>query len=514
MRYILKILIVVVFLVVLIFFVQSCRKRPALPVLTTLNVTEIRRNAATSGGIITNDGGDEVTERGSCWSINRNPTVGSSKSNEGIGTGIFISNLTGLTSNTKYYVRAYATNDVGTEYGNEISFTTGPVEAPSMTTAEASSVSTYYALTGGNITDDGGASITTRGICWDTIENPTILGYHNGTTSEERIYTIALKYLEPNTKYFARAYATNEVGTTYGNQILFTTCLIETKEPQSVTSTTAVSGGYGIIEGGLSISERGVCWSTSQNPTVADDKTTNGSGTGHFVSNIIGLTPNTTYYIRAYETSNAGTFYGNEFILKTFTGMITDIDGNVYKTVTIGSQLWMAENLKTTRYQNGDTIKPGLRGINDIVKNEQEPRYQWDKGQYGRYYTWYAAADHRNVCPVDWHLPTDDEWTVLTDFLGGEQVAGAKMRTTTGWEQDDGGIKGTNESGFSAHGGVIIRVMDGDTEGFSYLAHFWSSTLTDDSDAWSRTLYSGRSDVLRYNFSCRGIACSVRCLKD
>jgi uncharacterized protein (TIGR02145 family) len=135
---------------------------------------------------------------------------------------------------------------------------------------------------------------------------------------------------------------------------------------------------------------------------------------------------------------------------------VKDIDGNVYKTVTIGTQVWMGENLKTTKYRNGDLIRttiPATKGI----ESEPTAKYQWaydgnesNVATYGRLYTWYAVTDKRNVCPTGWHVPTDIEWTTLTTYLGGVRVAGGKLKETgtTHWQYPNTGA--TNETGFTA----------------------------------------------------------------
>jgi len=140
----------------------------------------------------------------------------------------------------------------------------------------------------------------------------------------------------------------------------------------------------------------------------------------------------------------------------TPSGTVTDIDGNVYKTVTIGTQVWMAENLKTTKYRNGDLIGTTTPAILDY-SGQSTPKYQWAVGgnesnvaTYGRLYTWFAATDSRNICPTGWHLPTDAEWTTLITFLGGEDVAGGKLKEsgTTHWKSPNTGA--TNSSGFTS----------------------------------------------------------------
>jgi len=180
---------------------------------------------------------------------------------------------------------------------------------------------------------------------------------------------------------------------------------------------------------GKSITARGVCWSTNQDLTIADNKTTNSSGVGIFVSYIIGLTPNTTYHLRAYATNSNGTGYGSaiSFATKSSIGTITDIDGNYYTTVTIGTQVWMVENLKTTKYNDGTGIP--LVTDNTVWCNLSTPGYCWYnndettyKNPYGALYNWHTVHTGK-LCPSGWHVPTDSEWITLTSYFGGMNTA-------------------------------------------------------------------------------------------
>ena len=160
----------------LFVFSNSCEKDDpkSMAQLTTTVVSEITQTSAISGGNITNDGGAAVSARGICWSTNQSPTINDSKTTNGTGTGSFTANITSLTAGTTYHVRAYATNSEGTSYGNAISFTTlEATDLPTITTSEATDVSEVTqtsAVFAGNITNDGGASITARGVCWATNE--------------------------------------------------------------------------------------------------------------------------------------------------------------------------------------------------------------------------------------------------------------------------------------------------------------------------------------------------------
>ncbi len=190
-------------------------------------------------------------------------------------------------------------------------------------TTPATSITASAATSGGTISSDGGSAITFRGICYNTAPNPTTANYKITSGSGTGTYSITITGLTANTVWYARAYAINGAGTVYGNEITFTT-LSDAVVPSLVTtaigninSTTAASGGYINNSGGATVTSRGVCWNTSPNPTIANSKTTNGTGTGGFISSLTGLLPNTLYYVRAYATNSAGTGYGNELSFTT-----------------------------------------------------------------------------------------------------------------------------------------------------------------------------------------------------
>jgi uncharacterized protein (TIGR02145 family) len=200
---------------------------------------------------------------------------------------------------------------------------------------------------------------------------------------------------------------------------------------------------------------------------------------------------------------------------KTY-GTMTDQQGNVYKTIVIGAQEWMAENLKTTIYRNGDTIAnitgnsqwSGLTtGAWALFINDS----QYDC-PYGKLYNWYAVADPRHVCPTGWHEPTDGEWTTLTDFLGGAAVAGGKMKTTGTQYWNSLNEDATNESGLSGlpGGSRTSSGLFGNVGGDGY---WWSSSGIDTLFAWGRLLlYSNGNASQGTNNKQNGF--SVRCLRD
>jgi hypothetical protein len=196
------------------------------PTVITTAISAITTTSAVSGGNVTADGYSAVTARGVCWDIATNPTVAlPTKTNNGTGTGSFVSNITGLTPGTIYYVRAYATNAIGTSYGAEFSFTTGPF-APTIITTAISGITATSAVSGGNVTSDGFSAVTVRGVCWDIATSPTVaLSTKTNDGTGTGIFVSNITGLTSGTTYYVRAYATNAVGTSYGNEFSFTPAL-------------------------------------------------------------------------------------------------------------------------------------------------------------------------------------------------------------------------------------------------------------------------------------------------
>ena len=307
-------------MVITLLTVFSCIKVKELATLTTSEAKAITVTTANSGGNITSSGGADITARGVAWSTSSNPVISGSHTTDGTGAGSFASSLTGLTPNTFYHIRAYATNSVGTAYGNEVSFTTSEVVVPTLSTTAASGILLTAATTGGNITADGGGAVTARGVCWATAVNPTTAESKTSDGTGSGTFTSSITGLNPATTYHIRAYATNSAGTGYGDDLPFTTAsvvapTVTTVDMSAITFTAAVSGGNVTSDGGASVTAKGVCWATTASPTTSNYKTTNGTGTGAFASYLTGLTPGTNYHVRAYATNSAGTSYGNEVII-------------------------------------------------------------------------------------------------------------------------------------------------------------------------------------------------------
>ena len=290
---------------------------------------------------------------------------------------------------------------------------------------------------------------------------------------------------------------------------------LTTTSISNIANTTATSGGNITNQGSSAVTARGVCWSTSQNPTIANSKTNNGTGTGSFTSNLIGLTTNTTYYVRAYATNITGTAYGNQQSFTTTGGLancgtVTDIDGNVYNTVTIGTQCWMLEDLKTTRYNDGTAI-PNVTDYTAwgnlttgawVYPSFNNPNYN---SVYGKLYNWYAVGTGK-LAPIGWHVPTDAELTILTTYLGGNNVAGGAMKATILWNSPNTGA--TNSSGFTALPAGMAYSSD-----MGIYGYISSSTEYNISNSLGIVLSSSHMKASRsYGVKTQGK--SVRCIKD
>ena len=330
MKRIVPLLVLVGFLIG-IAVMDSCKKEPVIPTLTTSAITNITVNSGTSGGVITKDGGAAVTERGVCWGTTSSPTISGSHTSDANGVGSFTSNLTGLTPNTLYHVRAYATNKVGTAYGNEVTFTTTPIVVPTVTTTIVSSITLTTAVSGGNITSDGNGAITARGVCWATTSTPTTTNSLTTDSTGTGSFISNLTGLLPATTYYVRAYATNSAGTAYGNEVSFTTTLgaptnisATAGNAQATVTFTAPGGGLAITGYTVTSSPGGITGTGSASPIT-----------------VTGLTNGTAYTFTVIATNANGnsspSSASNSVIPSTVPGaptIGTATAGNAQATVT------------------------------------------------------------------------------------------------------------------------------------------------------------------------------------
>ncbi len=398
----------------------------------------------------------------------------------------------------------------------------GPAgDVPILATAPANNVVTTV-TSGGNITSEGSAPVLSRGVCWSLKANPTNK-YKDSITSDGTgigIFTSTILGLKPGMTYFIRAFATNSIGTGYGNQISFvmaaTIPVLTTLSISAISDSTVNSGGTISSDGGARISVRGVCWSTAKNPTVADFVSLDGSGSGSFISSVTGIVPDIMYYLRAYATNSVGTGYGAEFSFSTGKLLVKDMDGNFYHFVKIGTRVWMTENLKTTRFRDSTAILLVESGT--TWSSQMSFGYCWynddesaNKSRFGALYNWYAVNTGK-LCPTGWHVPSDTEWTTLTTFLGGEALAGGKLKEKGVLNWNTPNAAATNETGFSAQPGGY-RTNAGIYNSIGMYGNWWSSTSSLANVANYRYLYYGNAAMTK-SFISQKSGLSVRCLKN
>ena len=489
--------------------------------LITIPVTSIFTTTAKAGGKITSNGGANITATGICYGLLPNPTFSNNVvyNYYGIMNGIFTINMVYLLPDTTYYLRAFAKNSIGTAFGNQITFTTNSPQIPLLTSVSISSITTTTALAEATITSDEGSPVTSRGICYGTNTNPGLNDsvVYCGTSIGS--FSTNLINLLPNTSYYVRAFATNSIGTAFGNQLTFTTNpatlpTIITNNISSVSTTTAVSGGNISSNGGDSVTARGVCFGTTSNPTLLCNVVNCGNGSGTFSANLTNLLPDTTYYLRAFATNSLGTAYGNEIIFNTLKiPVVYDYDSNGYDTVHIGTQIWMKQNLKTTHCNNGIVI-PNVTNTNSWIYLTTPAYCNYNNDTnianvYGRLYNWYAVNTSK-LCPVNWHIPNNNEYKVLINYLGGKYIAGGKLKEagTTHWSVPNVGA--TNASGFTALPGGENGVN------YSYLGthgNWWCSNSIDLASANFTYLYYNSTNANDNIGSSKWAGLSVRCLK-
>ncbi len=584
MKHHLKIIIIAFLTICLISILQTCKKITE-PDVTTDNVSAVTATTATSGGNVTNNGGAEVTTRGVCWGTTEKPT--GNKTSDGSGNGHFPSNITGLTANTKYYVRAYATNSVGTGYGNEVSFSTNgnpPVAAftVSTTTITAGQSVQFTDQSTNNPTSwnwnfgDGSASSTTQSPShtYSIAGTYTVtLTATNSTGSDTETKT---NYIKVNASGVAPIAAFTSSSTTImaGQSVQFT--------DQSTNSPTSWSWNFGDGSANSTTQSPSHIYSTAGTYTVTLTAT-NSTGsdtetkTNYIKVNAAGVAPvaaftsssttimagqsvqftdqstnsptswswnfgdgsaSSTTQSPSHTYSTIGSYtviltvsnsYGSDgetkvSFITVLPLRITDVDNNTYGTVTIGSQVWMAENLKTTRFSDYNEIP--LVTTNSGWTNLTTPGFcYYDNNEslykvtYGALYNWYAVNNGK-LCPSGWHVPSDEEWKTLEIYLGMSRTVadlmsyrgtneGRKLKSTSGWDENG---NGTNETGFTGLPGGL-RDFDGVFYYIGTWTDFWTSTEINSNNAYTRGLGYIHDDIGRYEDS-KKLGVSVRCIKN
>ncbi len=297
---------------------------------------------------------------------------------------------------------------------------------------------------------------------------------------------------------------------------------VKTVDATNIFSSQANAGGIITSEGSSVVTEKGVCWSTVPGPTKASSRTIDGGGAASFTSLMINLSPFTKYYFRAYATNSEGTAYGLTYQLITLQGTflnskgVTDIDGNSYQTVRIGTSLsgyqeWMAEDLKTTRFNDGVVIKNELN--DSIWQHSNTAAYRYynnDPTNKSKLYNYHVVANG-NVCPSGWHVPNTSDWEIIFSKLGSHSEIHGKLMKSPGtldWEIPGG----TNSSGFGGTGTGGVT-SSGTFEKNKKEGRWWTSTNISNERSYAYFLYSNLDEILINSITVQnGIA--IRCVKD
>jgi uncharacterized protein (TIGR02145 family) len=309
--------------------------------------------------------------------------------------------------------------------------------------------------------------------------------------------------------------------TTDETTVTVTVPVLKTITSTNVTMTSATFGGKITSNGKGTVTARGICWDTVKEPKLTSHVVSSPitADTINFTGDITGLTANKKYYVRAYATNSAGTAYGNEVIFSTqggTIGTVTDIEGNVYHTIIIGTQVWMVENLRTTKYNDGTDIP--LVTDSAAWSTLTTPGYCWYnndlatyKSDYGALYNWYTIYTG-NLCPTGWHVPTIGDWKILSDYLIGDSITGAKLKEidTTHWNFPNTGA--TNESGFTALPGGG-RNFNGSFDLIGKYGYWWTNSQYIHNDIYYQFIsYVGSN--LNQGTNSKNLGFSVRCVKD
>lgn len=308
---------------------------------------------------------------------------------------------------------------------------------------------------------------------------------------------------------------------------------LQTFEVSNTTYNKVTCGGSISTNGSAMIIERGICWSTEPTPITTDySKTDVTDESNDFLIDIEDLASNTTYSVRAYVTNSEGTSYGQEVSFTLWLNApdepVTDIDNNSYSTVKIGNQVWMKENLKVTHYKNGDPItnitlhddsqwlsitSGAYCSYEDDLKNAEK---------YGYLYNGYAVIDDSAICPEGWHIPSKEEWTILTDYLGGDLTAGNLLKHNNEKEWEYYNLNTNNLSGFSIlPAGARIHLFEDNNSLYAYKnrqAYFWIPEENIEYDGTVYMWYSNSQSEVQWarigNNGDKNAGLSIRCVKD
>lgn len=481
------------------------------PIVINVEMKNITSATADYIGNVISNGGAEILDRGICYSLTPNPTLSNNRISAGTGSGSFSCSINDLNNNTSYYLRAYAINKYGTAYGDQISFVTG-IELPTVITVSTSDVTRTSISCSGEVLLDGGSQITDKGICWGLTNSPTISNNVMSAGMGTGKYTCKIDGLSAGQTYYFRAYARNVSGISYGGvhsakTLSVTTPIVTTGTISNISASFVTCSGTVVDNGGSYVFDRGICFGIKSEPTINDGKIQMGIDNGDFSNVITNLENGTQYFFRAYAINNVGVSYGDVISIKTKF----DICGNECNVIRIGSQTWMAENLRCNKY--------------DTKSSKYGDEVAYVSSNYGYLYAFddaVVSSQKQGICPNGWHIPSSDEWDALSSYYGGDEniyvgntagaysylygnpTAGRKLKSNVGWN-------GNNSSGFNA---MPTGYVYGSSSNISYqgeMTLFWSRSISG-TDVSVRLLQN--NDYFISTTRSKLYKLSVRCLKD
>jgi len=382
-----------------------------LPKVITSDIESIVKNGALLKGKIENNGGDELISYGFAISKDVNPTINESFYELGATIqGVFEKTATNLIADTKYYIKAYATNKNGTAYGGELSFTTLD-GLPKVTTDGIANISNVSAKLSGSVETNGGDELTSYGFAYATTENPTKGdNFLKVGVSVQGDFDGILSGLKEETKYYIKAYATNENGSSYGTELTFTTldgiAVVSTDAPTNITYKSALLTGNLETDGGDTLSSYGFVYSTSPGPDRTDDFIETGKTTkiGAFESSLSGLRADTKYYVKAYATNSHGTKYGSEKNFTTSQGIaptvstteVSDISGTL---ATVKAKIDDEGGLDISSFgiQHSSNINNINNGTETVISSISEGVFQGQVTNLNQATTYYIRAFATNA---------------------------------------------------------------------------------------------------------------------
>lgn len=376
------------------------------------------------------------------------------------------------------------------------------MDLPEVITTQITSISQTSAEGGGEVINSGGGTIRSAGIVWSESPSPTIDDFKNSNGFTKGLFRSSLTKLHYGTTYYVRAYATNDKGTSYGEEYTFVTpsplAPVETLPLKQVGTTLESSGK--ILDFDDSVIERGIVWSIVRMPTIEDNKVKSTSSDIEFTVKIPNIQSGKTYRVRAYTITPGGVSYGEVEYFNDTYDLVSDPDGNIYTTVNIGGQVWMGENYKSKRYRDGSLISTG-----DLLQGHEE---HVDK--YGQLYSGHAVMNPSNLAPEGWRVPTAEDWLTLINTVGGMSVAGGRLKDVDAWDSPNTGA--TNEFGFTALPGGLTA--GNAPNSFGHTGIWWSASDSNrPGELWRFAMVHNGANMLQIS-NARNLKFSVRLVKE